>query len=635
MCGIIAVVRRPTTREPASVDDVVRRLDAASTTLAEVSSAWTEQLAAAAELLESVDADLRGIPGVLTLTSDPAAMDRIAAIVAELAAVSSRVESELDAGGSQLTGAALEDVNASLIRVKDAVWAIGRDRLRAANEVARLAPTGVVPAGLAVLFSLHQALSAVDRLEVRGRDSAGIEVQLTGHGIAPDDPILRRALAERSHRSFTSGSVRVVGDVLLIVYKTSAEIGELGDNTAALRAAMLDDELLHLALRSPTVEGIVLGHTRWASIGIISEPNAHPQSSEELDGADLPLTTAVLNGDVDNYADLIAGDGLRISSEITTDAKVIPTLLSRQLAAASPVQTAFRETVVRLEGSVAIAAASTADPDRLMLALRGSGQALYVGVAEDAYIVASEPYGVVEETARYLRMDGETPSDPDNPTGSRGQMVVLSAAEAGTTDGIGRWSYDGTELHVSEADLDTAQITTRDIDRGDFPHYLLKEITDSPGSFRKTLRGKLFETDGRMQVQLPDATLPVAVRERLRDGRINRVQVIGQGTAAVAGQSLAHHLTELLAESSVRVEALPATELSGFRLRADMSDTLIVAISQSGTTTDTNRTVDLVRGRGALCVAIVNRRNSDLTDKADGVLYTSDGRDVEMSVAST
>jgi glucosamine--fructose-6-phosphate aminotransferase (isomerizing) len=80
---------------------------------------------------------------------------------------------------------------------------------------------------------------------------------------------------------------------------------------------------------------------------------------------------------------------------------------------------------------------------------------------------------------------------------------------------------------------------------------------------------------------------------------------------------------------------VPATELSGFGLRPSMSDTLVVAISQSGTTTDTNRTVDLVRSRGAKVVAIVNRRGSDLTDKADGVLYTSDGRDVEMSVAST
>ena len=66
-----------------------------------------------------------------------------------------------------------------------------------------------------------------------------------------------------------------------------------------------------------------------------------------------------------------------------------------------------------------------------------------------------------------------------------------------------------------------------------------------------------------------------------------------------------------------------------------MSGTLVIAISQSGTTTDTNRTVDLLRARGAHVVAIVNRRNSDLVQKAHGVLYTSDGRDVEMSVAST
>src|SRR6202023_769018 len=66
-----------------------------------------------------------------------------------------------------------------------------------------------------------------------------------------------------------------------------------------------------------------------------------------------------------------------------------------------------------------------------------------------------------------------------------------------------------------------------------------------------------------------------------------------------------------------------------------MSDTLVIAVSQSGTTTDTNRTVDLVRARGGQVICIVNRRNSDLVERVDGVLYTSDGRDVEMSVAST
>src|SRR4029079_9998327 len=88
------------------------------------------------------------------------------------------------------------------------------------------------------------------------------------------------------------------------------------------------------------------------------------------------------------------------------------------------------------------------------------------------------------------------------------------------------------------------------------------------------------------------------------------------------------------ATRSMAIEAITATELSGFGLAGDMSDTLVVAISKSGTTTDTNRTVDLARSRGAVVIAIVNRRQSDLVDKSDGVLYTSDGRDVAMSVAS-
>src|SRR6202030_2775177 len=99
-------------------------------------------------------------------------------------------------------------------------------------------------------------------------------------------------------------------------------------------------------------------------------------------------------------------------------------------------------------------------------------------------------------------------------------------------------------------------------------------------------------------------------------------------------QNLAFTLREAV-QDRLLVDAVHATELSGFGLREDMRDTLVVAISQSGTTTDTNRTVDLARERGATVVAIVNRRNSDLVDKSDGVLYTSDGRDVEMSVAST
>jgi glucosamine--fructose-6-phosphate aminotransferase (isomerizing) len=424
---------------------------------------------------------------------------------------------------------------------------------------------------------------------------------------------------------------------LSFVYKAAAEIGELGDNTRALRDAVRSDELLRLAVSADTALATVLGHTRWASVGMISQPNAHPVDSTEAGTPTGPYVVAALNGDVDNFADLKALDGLQIAPEITTDAKVIPTLVSRRLAEGNDLTTAFRNTVASFEGSVAIAASAAAEPDKLLLALRGSGQALYVGLADAAYIVASEPYGVIELTDRYLRMDGETPANPDNPTASRGQIVVLDGSRAGTFEGIERLAYDGTPLPVTEADIARAQITTRDIDRGQFPHFLLKEISEAPTSFRKTLRGKLIEreADGELVVALGSDVLPDDVRGGLRRGEIDRVVVIGQGTAAVAGGAMAAGLDQFCGSTNLKVDAAPATELSGFGLRPSMSDTLVVAISQSGTTTDTNRTVDLVRSRGAKVVAIVNRRGSDLTDKADGVLYTSDGRDVEMSVAST
>ena len=284
---------------------------------------------------------------------------------------------------------------------------------------------------------------------------------------------------------------------------------------------------------------------------------------------------------------------------------------------------------------MAIAAASADVPDGLLLALRGSGQGLYVGLAEDSFVVASEPYGLVEETSTYLRLDGETPARAGG--ASRGQVVVLSGEGAGTLAGLTRIAYDGTPLPVTEADLSRAEITTRDIDRGDAPHFLLKEMGEAPGSVRKTLRGRLREIDGRLTVVLGESTFTPAVLAALAPERLRRVLVIGQGTAAVAGKSTAAVLTSLLegSASAVTATAITATELSGFHLTADLSDTLVIAVSQSGTTTDTNRTVDLARERGAAVIAIVNRRNSDLVDKADGVLYTSDGRDVEMSVAST
>ncbi len=632
MCGIIAVVRRPGGRAAPSPDQVTGPLHDAVAALAS-GAPLAEACTTAAELVEEADAHLRGAAGVWALVYDRRLLAEVEGVCTTLSASVAGIEERLDAGGD---AAHVEAVNAAVIRLKDAVWAVANDRVRTARAVADLAGNEPGWAAVESYTSIQQALSAIDRLEVRGRDSAGLQVLVRDHGLDLDNPAVAGLLGGRAADPlFRSGAVRVADGCLSFVYKAAAEIGELGDNTAHLRAALRADDLLRLAVGGDDAVAMVLGHTRWASVGIISQPNAHPVDSAELGGGGVPHVVAALNGDVDNFADLKALDGLDIAPEITTDAKVIPILVARRIAEGNDLATAFRNTVASFEGSVAIAAGASAEPGTLLLALRGSGQALYVGLTDDAYIVASEPYGVIELTSDYVRMDGETPANPDNPTASRGQIVVLDGARAGSIDGIGRLAYDGTPLPVTGDDIVAAQITTRDIDRGDFRHYLLKEITEAPASFRKTLRGKLVEHDGAPAVTLGPDTLPDDVRAGLRSGAIDRVLVIGQGTAAVAGQALAAALDRSCAEVALRAQALPATELSGFGLRASMADTLVVAISQSGTTTDTNRTVDLVRARGARVVAIVNRRGSDLTDKADGVLYTSDGRDVEMSVAST
>lgn len=621
MCGIVGVLSRPSTRPVPDHAEVLAAIDRAVDAMA------TPDPDDATSALAVANRLLMGVPGVLALVDHHEFVSEITGRLDRLDAATADFDAATDTG--RFDPGMVEGRAAASIRVRDLLWAIRCDRLRTAAEVATLAGRDASRGAIAGYLAVQQALSAIDRLEVRGRDSAGINVFVHDHALDDADPAVVAAIRERgTDPTYPSRSVRSIDGVVSFVYKAAAEIGELGDNTRALRDAVAGDDLLRRALAAPDARTAVVGHTRWASVGIISEPNTHPLNSEELESSPSiersPYLVAALNGDVDNHGDLRVEHQLRIHPHVTTDAKIIPTLVARHaVAGAAPVE-AFRRTVTAFEGSVAISAMSASDPDTMLLALNGSGQGLYVGLADDCYIVASEPYGVVEETDRYLRLDGE----------HGGEIVVLNAAGAGELDGIRRLAYDGRKLPVTDDDLTTAEVTTRDIDRGDAPHFLLKEIAESPDSFRKTLRSKIVDHEGRLRAAVGDRALPPEVATRLADGTITRVRVIGQGTAAVAGRSAAAILDHL-SDGRLDVDPITATELSGFHLRLDMSDTLVIAVSQSGTTTDTNRTVDLLRTRGAAVIGIVNRRASDLVDKADGILYTSDGRDVEMSVAST
>ena len=583
------MLKRPSSRPAPLPDSVLRRLQDVLDRLADGPVERDEAtLSVVAAELESIDRDLKGTAGVACLLAEPglAIGDAVEAKATAIKAVLVTIEARLDAGAASLSPGDLERINAVLVRLNDAVWAIGQDRVRTARGIAELAATSC-PArpALEAFWAIEVALSSLDRLEVRGRDSAGLHVLVTDHRMDLASPEIRALMGARATDSlFGSLAVRTPEGHLSLVYKAAAEIGELGDNTRALRTAIRTDPLLHLALAREQATCSVLGHTRWASVGVISQANAHPLNSEELNRADGPYVTAVLNGDVDNYLDLRATERLAVPAEMSSDAKVIPTLVSRRLADGSKVEDSFRKTVARFEGSVAIGMTAVDTPDRQYFALRGSGQSLNIGLAEDAFVVASEPYGLVEETGCYLRMDGEAVNRTRSGEAVEsvhygeagpGQIVVLDRAGAGTLDGIRRLTYDGIVIPVARDEVRTAEITTRDIDRSGFPHFLLKEISEAPHSFRKTLRGKIVASgpSGRLAVRLGDETLPPSLRAKLAAGGIARMVVIGQGTAAVAGQSVAAGIAGCLRSSAATVNAMLATELSGFALLDDMSDT--------------------------------------------------------------
>jgi len=641
MCGIVGVITRRDDRPAPEAAHVFDLLDSAAGAVVD------GDLRQAGLVLSRANDALRGVPGVTALLLqpelEPGIWTRVESLTAHLAVIEGDLETR--AGLESRSDRAVDELetrSAEIIAVKDLLWSISRDRLAMARSVGELlgagagagAGAGVGGAAIAAYLSIQQTLAGIDRLEVRGRDSAGVHVFISGHGLDEHDPEIIEICSGRvGDPLFLSGAVVWSGPVLSIVYKAAAEIGELGDNTRVIRAAIMADPLLRRAVAHPGASVAVLGHTRWASVGIISEPNTHPLNSTELvagDPASNPASAcyvvAALNGDVDNHADLRVDHGLRLPASITTDAKIIPAIISRQLQAGNDLSEAFRRTVGEFEGSVAIAAMSAEHPDQMLLALRGSGQGLFIGVCETGYIVASEPYGLVEETDRYLRLDGE----------NGGEIVLIDRRMEGSDplSGLSRFGYDGLERPIESHEIAIAEVTTRDIDRGDAPHFLLKEISEAPESLRRTVRGKTATVEGRLRAALGERSLPREIVQRLQSAEISRIRVIGQGTAAVAGQGIAM-LIEALCGGALDVRAVTATELSGFQMRIDMSDTLAIAVSQSGTTTDTNRTVDLLRSRGAAVIGIVNRRNSDLVDKSDGVLFTSDGRDVEMSVAST
>ncbi len=585
-----------------------------------------------------------------------------------LSAILARELAALTAAAGNLDSRTVDVITTRLETVKDIVWCLDVELAGNIDRIARLMAPPTEPISkerITVFRQINAVLNSIDRLEVRGRDSAGISILfilpasaydtlaagLAQHGLTTeferrmDHDVLGNASISFNRSTGVDGEPIVA---ITLVYKIAAEIGSLGDNIRFLRRQIRDDAILQRIAAARHRFHTVSSHTRWASVGAITEPNCHPVDNT-VAGATLkahPIIHTCLNGDIDNYLELksaVEASGRTIPESITTDTKIIPLQIEHYLKTGVDVAEAFRLAVNDFQGSHAIAMHTDLAPGKFFLAQKGSGQAVFVGLAPDHYMPTSEVYGFIEETSRFVKMNGEAVVAGRHGK-TQGQVFVLDQHSGGGLAGITATYYDGTPIHLSDADVKHTQITTRDIDRQDFPHYFLKEISEAPQSVERTLlnRWKVADADDGQHyvIHLDEKTFPPTLEKALAQDRIRRIFFVGQGTAGVAAQACADIMKSYLVDPTIQLRALKASELSGFELadgdgETSLADTLVVAISQSGTTTDTNRTVDMVKARSAHTLAIVNRRDSDITFKVDGVLYTSSGRDIEMSVAST
>ncbi|MHB9096965.1 MAG: class II glutamine amidotransferase domain-containing protein, partial [Syntrophales bacterium] len=450
-----------------------------------------------AEEMERELLRLKGEETFRRLFFDAGEVRRLAELSARMHEFLLTEEAILEEKAGHFSTADIEAVNRGLVLIRDLVWGLDHDILDNVQRIVSLAGAcGVAevdPEALPKYRKINTLLNCLDRLEVRGRDSAGIQISFVPADAGAALEILR-SLREKGlegelrrrteagdliNGSITcspgaaSGGEGAGGAALTFTYKTASIIGELGRNVRELRRHIAGDSLLHALVRLPVSFETALAHTRWASVGSITEENCHPLSNFTLPSAPSAVQEkiypaygtgpwsihVVLNGDIDNYLPLreaLEAGGELIAPTVTTDTKIIPLQIEKYLLAGHDLRESFRRAVGDFEGSHAIAMVSNVEPGKAYLALRGSGQSIYVGIAPDKYLFSSELYGLVEETPYFLKMDGEKPSCPDRAE-MTGQLLVLDQDSPGGAAGIRGLCYDGTPLELRGKDVRKAE----------------------------------------------------------------------------------------------------------------------------------------------------------------------------------
>jgi glucosamine--fructose-6-phosphate aminotransferase (isomerizing) len=396
-------------------------------------------------------------------------------------------------------------------------------------------------------------------------------------------PLLLEGLHRLEYRGYDSAGVAVVQDGAIQIRR---EVGKISS--------------LEKLLEADPVRGMYgIGHTRWATHGAPTVPNAHPHASEKGDIA------LVHNGIVENAATLrrrLQEKGHVFRSE--TDTEVLVHLIEeaydeKDERSGQALERAVEAALSQVEGTYGIAVVSTRDPEKIVAARFGSPLLIGVGDGHETF-VASDAAAVIAHTRDVVYLND-------------GDMTTIT--RAGYT--VHRRGQGPVKREVNRVEWDLGEV-----ERGGYPHFMLKEIMEQPQTLRETMRGRLLEEEGN--VKLGGLT---GMDEELR--AIERVVILGCGTSWHSGV-IGEYMLEDIARIPTEVEYA-----SEFRYRRSVIEpnTLAISISQSGETADTLWAMREAKQSGAVALGIVNQVGSTIARETDAGIYLHAGP--EIGVAST
>ncbi len=393
-------------------------------------------------------------------------------------------------------------------------------------------------------------------------------------------PILIKGLRRLEYRGYDSAGVALINsDGALNVYKTKGKVNNLTEFCS-----------------DKNVTGCVgIAHTRWATHGEPSSRNAHPHYSESHNLA------IIHNGIIENYADIKAkliDRGVTFQSD--TDTEVLVQLVEYIMVRKQlPLLEAVRVALFQVIGAYAIAIIDKRDPQQIIAARKQSP--LVVGIGEGEFFLGSDASPIIEYTDKVVYLED-------------GNIAVIRLGEELKVVSI---LGEEQDLSVKTVDIDLGQI-----EKGGYPHFMLKEIFEQPECLTNCMRG-------RINVEGDYVTLSALIDYRRQLLNAKRIVIVACGTSWHAGL-IGKQIIESLCRIPVEVEYA-----SEFRYRNPVvtKDDVVIAISQSGETADTLAAIQLAKEKGAFIYGICNAIGSSIPRATDTGTYIHVGP--EIGVAST